>query len=540
MRRWMAVLVGAGLFGCRQDPAGAGPGNLAAAQAAPATAPIEAPMEVPIERDLLACRRRLDGAMAEPALPGDAPFHAHRAEILGRVRGEPVLFRRPPEPPPEADLPAPVRATRKAAASLSPRARVTRILASHRGDRAALRALLLREGYVYSADAEEASALVGRLRLTDLFDAPAIWLERGSRRHRLVRDPGRDPTYRHADGDLAGSAAELLLGDRLAADPTGLADAIHLDVRRARDEIGFDRLTPIHVTAHALVAHARFGEIGVRALFAAEGPVLSLSCLEAPDLVRRRVEQLVAAGAPRRRALARLGAAVDRAVLERLPFDRPRGVKDHLSDGQLRPLWGFAYRSGHATFSRDGESYPVFDAAGRPAPPQMCIDFVLDAFERSTGTWFRSRGEPPGRSAGGLDFDALGIANRAGVMAFGLFADQHPEAFDVARFAPTDRIPFGDRARFFGFLEGRADRFAAGDVVAIHGLKRDGYVHQHAILILDTDPITGIPYGLADQMRWPRRRTWEGIMAEAPKRSLYYRIRLAPELLVGADAEPPP
>jgi hypothetical protein len=53
----------------------------------------------------------------------------------------------------------------------------------------------------------------------------------------------------------------------------------------------------------------------------------------------------------------------------------------------------------------------------------------------------------------------------------------------------------------------------------------DGLVHQHAILIEDTDPITGFPHALADQMRVPRRRTWEAIMAEAPLRSVLFRLR---------------
>jgi len=82
-----------------------------------------------------------------------------------------------------------------------------------------------------------------------------------------------------------------------------------------------------------------------------------------------------------------------------------------------------------------------------------------------------------------------------------------------------------------------------GDVVAIHGLKRDDRIHQHAILVDRTDPLTGFPYGLADQMKRPRRRTWEGIMAEAPKRSLLYRVRPTAALIekmtpVEAPAEP--
>jgi hypothetical protein len=76
-----------------------------------------------------------------------------------------------------------------------------------------------------------------------------------------------------------------------------------------------------------------------------------------------------------------------------------------------------------------------------------------------------------------------------------------------------------------------------GDVVAIHGLKKDERIHQHAILVERTDPLTGFPYGLADQMKRPRRRTWEGIMAEAPKRSLLYRVRPTAALIEKMDPE---
>jgi len=53
-----------------------------------------------------------------------------------------------------------------------------------------------------------------------------------------------------------------------------------------------------------------------------------------------------------------------------------------------------------------------------------------------------------------------------------------------------------------------------------------------------TDPLTGFPYGLADQMKRPRRRTWEGIMAEAPARSLLYRVRPLPSVVAKLDPGP--
>jgi hypothetical protein len=173
----------------------------------------------------------------------------------------------------------------------------------------------------------------------------------------------------------------------------------------------------------------------------------------------------------------------------------------------------------------------VYDARGRPHPPEVCVGFVLDSYERAAGTWFSPLGQGPGRVEGRLDFTAFGIENRSGVMAFERFAEEHPELFEHRRFHGEERVPFRDRRRFFAWLVAHADVFRPGDIVAIRGRKDDGRIHQHALLIEDTDPVTGFPDALADQMSVPRRRTWENIMGPAPDRSLVYRVRPTPALI---------
>ncbi len=105
----------------------------------------------------------------------------------------------------------------------------------------------------------------------------------------------------------------------------------------------------------------------------------------------------------------------------------------------------------------------------------------------------------------------------------------------MRRFVGKERIEFRERSRYFQFLTDHADEVRPGDVIAIHGLKRDERIHQHAILVEYADPITGFPSGLADQMKRPRRRTWEGIMAEAPLRSLLYRARPTADVFAKLD-----
>jgi hypothetical protein len=461
------------------------------------------------------CKRRIRDTRAEPALPGAPEFEAQRAAILGRARGEPLLWAREPaggsSATPSGKEQSPWRATRG-------------LLQRFSRDPKALRDHALRERYVYSSDPETALALVTLLELPKLFDEREIVLERGSTRHRLALSDGKRPVYRYIDGPLAGNRAELLLGDRVAVDATELGDPAHRDLASWSRDAGADRVEVERTTRRAILATARFSALSARVLLETAGAVVELGCIDAPPAVRRQIALRQEAEAGKRRALSRLRDAVTAQVAEGLPFDRPRAEPSSDRDGQLRPEWRWAYRSGLSWFRFEDDTYPVFDAAGRPQPPQVCMDFVLDSYERAAGSWFAERGKKPARGVGRLDFDSFAIDNRRGVLAFEKFAAERADLFDVARYPAAERIAFRERTRFFEFLRTRAG-LLPGDIVAIQGLKSDGKIHQHAILVEALDPLTGFPHGLADQMRLPRRRTWETIMAEAPLRSLLFRAR---------------
>lgn len=531
-RAWLATWLAAVLIAGCSESAPIAPDVL--------SGPAERLAEAQQKRDLQLeqCRARIAAVKQQPPLPGAKGFDARRVDFIGRARGAPVVFVREPRSPAAAELPERLRATRQALAKLPVKARLRKTLSRHWGDHAAVRQLLLREGYVYSDDPQEALALVKVLELPKLFSEKEIWLHRGTTVHRLERKVRYGQTeYRHVAGPLQGQTAVVLFADRVAIDRAALAQPLHRDLRPAAWREGFDRVRIRHRTDRALVAELRFGTTWARALLESQGAEVKLACLAEPASVRDQVTRWQRSDEPRRRALAELRRAVSALVAEKQPFDRPREAEDHLTDGLLRPQWLSAYRRGKHGFSHDEVGYPVFDDHGRPLPPQMCVDFVLDSFERAAGTWFRPRGAPRQRVVGTLDFDSFGMVNRAGVLAFGKFAEAHLELFEFANIPEDERIPFGQRSKFFSYLLEHADRFRPGDIVAIQGLKRDGNIHQHAILIEDTDPVTGFPHGLADQMKWPRRRTWEGIMAEAPKRSLLFHTRLKPEVLLKLDPQ---
>ncbi len=482
-----------------------------------------------VDADLEACSARWKMIEADEAEPGAPGFDGARAALVGRARGPALLFARTPKEP--AELPPPAALVMARLAKTPPGTRIAKLRAELKRDPPALRTALLREGYAYAEDPEDAYEIVQNLALTDLFTDDAIILERGALREKLVRTRVNEAwRYAYAEGPRKGRGAQILFGDRVALTEAALGPPLHVDVGAFADDAGFDRLKPLRMTAKSLLAEVRIAPAGrtARAVLEREGAALHFGCFVEPAETRAAIGKEIADDAWRRRAIASMRAAIDETVNDALPFDRPRGFEGPDRDGELRPHWASAYYAGRQGFEVDGEPYPVFLPDGRPFPPTVCVDFVLDTWERASGSWFRPRGEKPGRTAGRLDFDDEKIANRRGVLGFGAFAAERTDLFDTRRFTGAERVPFADRARFFAGLVRDAtttDPFRPGDVVAIQGLKRDDRVHQHAILVESVDPVNGMPSGLADQMKRPRRRTWEGIMREAPRRSLLYRAR---------------
>jgi hypothetical protein len=471
-----------------------------------------------------ACHTAIARVEKQKKAPGAPGFEARRIELLGRVRGEPALF---VEPPAANQLDADLERVRADFATVSLQSRPRALTRRFAGRPTALRTLLLRDGYLYSEDPAEALALVREIELDDLFEEPHIWLLRGEELQKLERHSRRGGfEYRFADG----APAQLLLFDRVAVHPTALHAPVHRDVRDFQRRVGFDRMRVTHLGKSELIAELTFGKRRAPALIRAEGAHLELTCLDVAQDEREAIDRHLADNANRREAIAKLYKATAALVRERLPFDRPREVEDHFSDGHLRPLWEDAYRHGRQAFSHEEKAYLVFDESGRPTPPQTCMAMIVDAYERASGRWYRRRGEPAGRDDGALDFSALGLKNKGGVIGFEEFASELPAFFDAYHFTDAERVPFADRGRFFAAVMAQKGGFLPGDVIAIHGWKPDGYVHQHAILVADVDPLSGFPYLLADQMKLPRFRTFEGIMAEAPRRSLFYRIRPKDEL----------
>ena len=194
--------------------------------------------------------------------------------------------------------------------------------------------------------------------------------------------------------------------------------------------------------------------------------------------------------------------------------------------------------NGSSSFEFNGDRYAVFDSEGRPRPPQVCIDFVLDTFERASGTWWQSRSQGRQRVLGRLQFDDAALENRRSVERFIDFARAHAESFDVYEPAPEARVPLRNRALASAELYRSRDEFQSGDIVAILGPREDEKLHYHSFFIVDADPLSGMPTELAANAGRPRIRSWEGEMQNAPRRSILARIRPRPiwlDALVGPE-----
>lgn len=561
MLRCLALLsLAVGVLGCDAWPvrkSSAGESALAASAGAPASKAAEgtptsvareslAPASIPeraissaaVAREASvneACSARIVSALAEVAVPGVPAYEARRLQFA-RVRGRSSLFRRPLAEPSEALTEA-----------VTSRGRRTSIVEAVRRLERALdnpakrREVFLREGYLFAEDPELALALVEQLQLARLFEEPTIYLQRGVEIFELERAEGRrkgSARYLHRDGPFATMPAELLHGDRVASSRAELqAGAVAVDLRDLVDNGAFDRVRPVHFSERRLVADLRYGaspELWVRALIELDGAKATVACEDVTSEQERARSGYLAERTLLKAAFDRLRGAVREMIREELPFD----AAPDQANGVLRSDWRTAYLQGKLDFSSGGRRYPVYTPEGKARPPEVCIDFLTDIWERASGTWYqpaeqkeaqgkRTRLEPaPKLVEGALNFDRMKIRNRRSVVQFERFAKRNDELFDVWNPSKTERVKFGDRQAFFEWMRERSDMFRLGDMLFIHGVKEGGRPHDHSLLVTEVDPILGVVTLVASNAVKPREQTLEGILHISPGRTLRSRIRV--------------
>ena len=316
---------------------------------------------------------------------------------------------------------------------------------------------------------------------------------------------------------------------------------LHRGLRDLQDRVGFDRLLPKHVDVDVIVADLVYGDLTVETLLESEGPRLSISCEVTEGHGAAAVKRAHEDGRNRARHMNQIRASIDAQIVDQLPFDEPRNEVGQ-QDGELMKAWSKAYLKKERRYEFNEDKYAVFNRAGSPLVPQVCIDFITHTFERASGTWYRPRGKKPGREMGGLDFSTLIDGSRRQVPRFLTFVRAHPQFFDVRDISLRDQVPYEKRGRFYRHLETHADWYQVGDVLVIRGLvpwDEEEKQHYHTMFIYDQDPVTGVPTLIAGNAGLPQVRGWEPEMSRAPERTIRHVVRPRLEWLRHLEAEQP-
>lgn len=474
-----------------------------------------------------ACVARVAEARALPELGAAAIPDAERAALLAQVKATPVVFLTEPKPTTEDQVALLWR--KELEASETPGKVLARLEKRFRPFPAFLRDVLLTDGYVYARPPLLAATLSDGVSLSMLFRDERIVIERGSVRLSATRD--EDGVYMYADGPELGKPARLFLFDRVYVEGKPPAEALHVDVATAAAALGSSRFEIERVTAAGVVVRVRYGSHEVPALFRRKGSELELACEALPagtEAVEtaRRLEQR------RQRAVEALKKPILDQVDEALPFDEPK-TEVGQQDGKLRQEWRLAYRNGFQHYQFNDDKYRVFDSRGRPMVPQVCIDFIIDTFERAGGSWWSPKGETLGKTSGRIDFNALGMENRRSVEQFLELAGKS-HWFEFREVPPEEQVRLELRDKFFATLYEHRDEYRPGDVIVIFGLRSDEKLHYHSFFVFDADPVTGMPTLVAGNSGRPRIRALGVEMAPAPKRKLFARLRPRLEWLEAA------
>jgi hypothetical protein len=471
------------------------------------------------------CEDLIERALGEPATAGTPLLDAARGVVLLSAKAEPVVFSREPA---VASGGSEVARTYRSMlrTTSSPWSMISKLWPVFSVNPELGRSVLLREGYLYAEKPELAFALVDLVAAQLLFSDKQIWIQRGDRL--LTAERAKSGHYIFSDGPERGERVRLLLFDRVGVGTP--PPPLHRDFRALREALHFDRIRIVRQTEASIVADLRYGKSWVRTLLNVEGAHLSRNCelvppAEAGQVAERRSEQ-----ARRARALEPLRRAMVLGIEDGLPFDEPL-TEYGQQDGRLRRLWLQAYLARRSDYEFQGDKYYVFNAAGRPLVPEVCVDYIFDSFERAGGSWWRSRGEPRERLHGKLDFATLSDETLRRATSFIDFAAKHPESFDVVTLPEAERVPFKFAKRLADYLTEEADHYQPGDVVLIRGYApwdkpwQPKVQHTHSFFVYESDPVSGMPITLAGNPGRPLLQTWQFEAFRTPDRSIWTRVR---------------
>ncbi|MCP4675854.1 MAG: hypothetical protein GY854_10175 [Deltaproteobacteria bacterium] len=465
------------------------------------------------------CRVILEELVPSPKSNTLEAYYATLPELLVKSRIVPVIYLSVPKQAADEHI---RKIRTELTASKRKRRDIRSLVRRHRQDKPTLRKLFLRQGYLFEERPDIAREIVRELSLPDLFDEPEIYLYRNGEILTLTR---RDEDYIDRDE----SRAKLLLNDRIALDRASLTHPLHLDLGEVRRATGAQRTKRQVVGEKAAWLNLVFPDGEKRsALVELEDGKTKVACITGDPETLVETRQRSDAFWKRHEKTIQSAYLI---LSERPRFDEPTDeAEDVQEDGKLRLAWYNAYWRRERTFKFREVEYEVFDRRGNSIPPQVCIDFVFDVWERASGTWFAMRDQRPRRTEGGIDFRAIpGLSRRyiPSILAFAAKEETPLISYDLPR---SDWAPLRKHNHFAQTLAKHADAIREGDALIIHGLREEDMAeHYHAALVLETDPLTGMPMVMGDNQGRPHIGSLFQVMRRAPKRSIKHRLRLDPE-----------
>ncbi len=487
-------------------------------------APLETDFQRSQEEASERCRLRIAEVKKGPSLPGAPQLEKQRELVMARAKAEPVVFVREPkfvEPTSKG-----LEAFRKRLLT-SPYPRDTALEYAKRF-RALVpmgRYVFLREGYFYTDHPGAARVLSKGIKLRHLFTEADLWIERGSQRFTVKKDPNIG--YVYTSGPEKGQQAQLYLFDRVGVKGQDYGPPLHLDVRELAHRQGVDQMKIEHLGIDHVVADLRYEDQWVKTLLSRDGAKLEVDCQWVEPERRAEVGRARDISYRRAAVMRSLRRAILKQVQTKLPFDEPK-TEVGQQDGELRRRWYQAYIGGKKRYRFNGDQYEVFDKQGNPLVPQVCIDFITETMERASGMHFRPRGEELGLQKGAIDFGAILEGSRRSEKVLRDFARDNPERFTIKNWYLGDWVKYEKVWAFFRWIRERKEEFRPGDIVIIRGRAPwDHYreEHTHTFFVYESDPVTGMPMRLAGNSGRPRIIGWDDEMLRAPKRSIRHRIR---------------
>lgn len=405
------------------------------------------------------------------------------------------------------------------------------ILNKYKNDKELLRSAFLPSGYFFTENVYLANWLYWNTRLDTFFNDREIKLVRGDSIFTLVK---RKDMYYYQSS--SGPRAYFSFNDKVG---TGLEEVLsnynHIDLKKLQKELKFNTLEVISSSDDCLEMELNYSNTDVKGILRfkegrAEFFPSSIAEEEYESLLEEKKEFF--------NFVEKLKSQVRQFRKDGLFFDEPEAeLEDEQLDGLLRELWADAYYKGETEYSFRDTTYSVFAKNGNVKIPQVCTDFIIDAFESAGGSWFNPYGMEPGRTEGFLDFKKiLRISDKdlRRVSKLILNAKKHEDKFEYFGVPGKNMIPFekeGFYENLFYLIDHGMD-LQPLDVIVLYGPLEDEKMHYHSMIVSNVDPLTGFPAELMENPDRVQFMNFGKILSRAEKRWVHGRIRIKPEWIM--------